>query len=85
MKYILGTTLIIYFIYLIYLIKRDWRRDWMPDIKDINPRYDVNVDCGHECHYVPGYGFVPECGCPVHDAEDIVVEVLYENNRQRND
>lgn len=24
-------------------------------------------DCDNGCGYVPPYGFVPECGCPVHD------------------
>jgi len=26
--------------------------------------------CGNEgCGYVEPYGFVPECGCPIHDPE----------------
>lgn len=24
-------------------------------------------ECDHECHYTEPYGWVPECGCPVHD------------------
>jgi len=26
-------------------------------------------DCDNECHYIEPYGWVPECGCPIHDAE----------------
>jgi len=26
--------------------------------------------CGNACAHVEPYGFVPECGCPIHDAED---------------
>jgi len=26
-------------------------------------------DCACECHYTEPYGWVPECGCPVHDPE----------------
>lgn len=26
-----------------------------------------DADCGKECHWTERYGFVPECGCPVHD------------------
>ena len=29
--------------------------------------YNQNLICGHECHYVPEYGFVPEDGCSIHD------------------
>ena len=29
--------------------------------------YNQHLVCGHECHYVEEYGFVPECGCPMHD------------------
>ncbi len=27
-------------------------------------------DCGFICEYVEPYGFVPECGCPVHNPEN---------------
>lgn len=26
-----------------------------------------NFICGNHCHYVMPYGFVPECGCAIHD------------------
>ena len=26
--------------------------------------------CKNGCGYVEPYGFVPECGCPVHDPDD---------------
>jgi len=26
--------------------------------------------CGFECSWVHPYGFVPECGCPIHDKDD---------------
>lgn len=26
------------------------------------------VDCGYECEWVKPYGFVPEAGCPIHEA-----------------
>lgn len=25
------------------------------------------IRCNHECAWVEPYGWVPECGCPVHD------------------
>ena len=28
--------------------------------------------CGYNCAYVEPYGFVPECGCPVHDDDSTV-------------
>lgn len=28
---------------------------------------DVKIECGRSCGYVEPYGFVPECGCPIHD------------------
>lgn len=31
-------------------------------------RYEIqDVDCGYGCDYDLSYGFVPECGCPIHD------------------
>lgn len=33
-------------------------------------RYLMTGNCGHiGCCYVEPYGFVPEAGCPVHDAD----------------
>ncbi len=33
-------------------------------------RYLVTGNCGHiGCGYMEPYGFVPEAGCPVHDAD----------------
>ncbi len=31
---------------------------------------DAKGDCGYICEYVEPYGFVPECGCPVHDGNE---------------
>jgi hypothetical protein len=31
----------------------------------------INPECGCACGDVEPYGFVPEDGCPVHDADDI--------------
>ena len=28
------------------------------------------TDCGYACGWAYPYGFVPECGCPVHDPPD---------------
>ena len=30
-------------------------------------RYVFTGDCGMFCGYTKTYGFVPECGCPIHD------------------
>ena len=31
-------------------------------------RWWLTGDCGYlGCGYEPPYGFVPECGCPIHD------------------
>ena len=30
-------------------------------------RYALTGDCGCVCEYAYPYGFVPECGCPIHD------------------
>ena len=29
------------------------------------------ADCGYGCSWVYPYGFVPECGCPIHDKYEI--------------
>ena len=31
-----------------------------------------NPQCGYECGYVEPYGFVPECGCPIHDRKEYI-------------
>lgn len=38
-----------------YWAVRDWHRTYF------------ERPCGYECDWVYPYGFVPECGCPVHD------------------
>lgn len=43
------------------------RRRWIGKPED-RPVFDT--PCGYACGYVEPYGFVPECGCPVHDPED---------------
>jgi len=30
-------------------------------------RFALTGDCGFMCEHVEPYGFVPECGCPIHD------------------
>ena len=32
-------------------------------------RYLLTGWCGNFCHHTKKYGFVPECGCPVHDGK----------------
>ena len=41
MKHIFGLLLIVF---IIYLIRREWRRDWMPDIEDLEST---------QCHIEP--------------------------------
>lgn len=31
--------------------------------------YLCNGWCGHGCEHHAPYGFVPECGCPIHDPD----------------
>lgn len=38
-----------------------------PDVHRIVSTVTADPDCGRECHWTEKYGFVPECGCPVHD------------------
>ena len=39
-------------------------------IAEIESRLTTHeTDCGYACGYAAPYGFVPECGCPVHDKE----------------
>ena len=34
---------------------------------EVNEELDEKLNCGYECHFTKKYGFVPECGCPIHD------------------
>lgn len=38
--------------------------------------YLINGWCGNGCDYQEPYGFVPECGCPVHDPEKWFPEII---------
>ena len=37
-----------------------------PIIKNLIEVFN-SFDCGHECHWVEPYGWVPEADCPIHD------------------
>ena len=39
--------------------------DW-EDKKTVEMKKELG-DCDFECHWADGFGWVPECGCPVHD------------------
>ncbi len=38
------------------------------DFTDDGNKYEI--ECGWLCSHTVPYGFVPECGCPVHDPEE---------------
>jgi len=49
---------------------RRMERDGTYDIAEALKVYGRADDCGNACAHVEPYGWVPECGCPVHDSED---------------
>lgn len=40
-------------------------------------------ECEHGCHYHEVYGFVPMCGCPIHDPDDLRGEFVFNPNKWR--
>lgn len=35
-------------------------------------KYLITGRCGWYCGHAHPYGFVPECGCPIHDPETLI-------------